>query len=493
MGFVQRGIQLIMDGTGRETECKLDLTADVALTHIPGWTLERRGTVQLRTIYWDTDDRRLARASHALRHRTTDGSAPHWTLKTTRAQQANLAVRDEHDEPGEVRRLPPRLLQALRAVLGDAGLQRIATIDVQRSITMLQRDGATIEMAEDRVTSSLGRRRGPSFDEVELELVRGRSADLADAHDALVALGASPSPWTSKLRRVLDDDAPPATPPTTVAQLVGSAIERALARLLRHDPALRLAPDDEAVHQARVATRRLRSDLRSMRPFLDPDVAVPLDAELSWLAGLLGAVRDLDVLALGFRHRRAAVDGDDEAWDELLNLVQAERAPHLSLVQQALDEARYLGLIEQLRALALAPPLSHDADPALDARTAAEVITARAWRRLQRGVRQLPHRPQDDDLHDVRKRSKQARYAYELVADISRRRVVRRIGPIEELQEVLGTLQDTVVARSWLDEHADQMSPSAAYLAGRLRTTNEHDAVALRAAFPDAWRTARRS
>jgi CHAD domain-containing protein len=93
----------------------------------------------------------------------------------------------------------------------------------------------------------------------------------------------------------------------------------------------------------------------------------------------------------------------------------------------------------------------------------------------------------------VRKRSKQARYAYELVAGVARRRVSKRIPAIEALQEVLGALQDTVVARSWLDEHADRLSPSAAYLAGRLRSANEYDARALRAAVPDAWRAARRS
>jgi inorganic triphosphatase YgiF len=189
-----------MDGTGRETECKLDLAAGAALTDIPGWTTEHGGTVQLRTVYWDTADRRLGRVGHALRHRTTDGGSPHWNLKTTRQQHANLAVRDEHDEPGGIGRRPPRLMHALQAVVGEAPLMRIATIDVQRAITMLHRGDATIEMAEDRVDSTLGRRRGPSFHELELELVRGTETDLASAHDALLSLGATPSAWTSKLR-----------------------------------------------------------------------------------------------------------------------------------------------------------------------------------------------------------------------------------------------------------------------------------------------------
>ena len=40
-------------------------------------------------------------------------------------------------------------------------------------------------------------------------------------------------------------------------------------RLIANDPGVRLGKDPESVHQARVATRRLRSDLRTFRPILD--------------------------------------------------------------------------------------------------------------------------------------------------------------------------------------------------------------------------------
>ena len=54
------------------------------------------------------------------------------------------------------------------------------------------------------------------------------------------------------------------------------------------------APD--AVHKARVATRRLRSALRTFRRLLDRDVTDPLRDEVRWLATALGAPRDAEVM-----------------------------------------------------------------------------------------------------------------------------------------------------------------------------------------------------
>src|SRR4029077_17095437 len=82
----------------------------------------------------------------------------------------------------------------------------------------------------------------------------------------------------------------------TVADLVRAAILRSLRQLVAYDPAIRLSDDPESVHKARVATRRLRSDLRTFRPVLEREWSEPLRAELQWLGRALGKVRDADVL-----------------------------------------------------------------------------------------------------------------------------------------------------------------------------------------------------
>ena len=64
---------------------------------------------------------------------------------------------------------------------------------------------------------------------------------------------------------------------------------------------MRRGGDPEDVHQARVATRRLRSDLRTFGDFVYEEWATSLRAELRWLGAELGEVRDAEVLLARLR------------------------------------------------------------------------------------------------------------------------------------------------------------------------------------------------
>src|SRR5690606_30776478 len=66
-------------------------------------------------------------------------------------------------------------------------------------------------------------------------------------------------------------------------------------RMLRQESGARQGDDPEAVHDMRVATRRLRAALRVFGPYYDPGVIHPLDRGLRRAGRALGAVRDLDV------------------------------------------------------------------------------------------------------------------------------------------------------------------------------------------------------
>ena len=84
-------------------------------------------------------------------------------------------------------------------------------------------------------------------------------------------------------------------PSSTVEEVVRSTIATSTRRLMRHDAVVRLGVDP-GVHQARVATRRIRSDLRTFRSLLEPRWRDELRGELGWLGRELGGVRDCDVL-----------------------------------------------------------------------------------------------------------------------------------------------------------------------------------------------------
>ena len=62
-----------------------------------------------------------------------------------------------------------------------------------------------------------------------------------------------------------------------------AAIASAVTRLLAHDVGARMGDHPEDVHQARVATRRLRSDLRTFRAYADAEWVSEIRDELRWL------------------------------------------------------------------------------------------------------------------------------------------------------------------------------------------------------------------
>src|SRR5215212_8635687 len=87
------------------------------------------------------------------------------------------------------------------------------------------------------------------------------------------------------------------------------AVRRYRGEIIAYEPAVKLGTDTGAVHMQRVATRRLRSLLRSSGPLSsDPERAQRLSEELRRLARALGKVRDHDVLIAYLLEELATLD-----------------------------------------------------------------------------------------------------------------------------------------------------------------------------------------
>ena len=151
-----------------------------------------------------------------------------------------------------------------------------------------------------------------SFRELEVELVEGDEKGLAKLGKALRAAGAEEGDGRPKLFQALDLEAPAErTAPGRKAspgEHLQAMLEAQYRAVVAHDPGTRLGRDPEELHQMRVATRRLRAFLRAGRPLLDVDWAESLRLELRWLGGVLGPVRDLDVLVDHLRDDAHALD-----------------------------------------------------------------------------------------------------------------------------------------------------------------------------------------
>ena len=246
------------------------------------------------------------------------------------------------------------------------------------------------------------------------------------------------------------------------------AIAGGLCRLLAHEPGVRRGDDPEDVHQARVATRRLRSDLKTFAAAFSGDVAGLRD-ELAWLGGHLGAVRDADVLL----ERRAAAG----APDAVTAVLGAERDAARAELVAALDSARYRTLVGGLRGV--------EADDVSD-RVLTKVVRRR-WKQLKDAHSALGSHPEDDALHELRIRAKRVRYAAEASSPVLGKPVARLAKALARLQDALGGLQDAAVAEAWLTRTAQSAPSDVAFACGVLVARERDAREVARRAWPDAW------
>ena len=282
---------------------------------------------------------------------------------------------------------------------------------------------------------------------------------------------------------------PTSTPSAGAA--VRDALDSSVARLIAHEPGVRKGEDPEAVHQARVATRRLRSDLRTFRDLLDAEWARGLRDELAWLAGALGAVRDADVLLDRLRGTAARVpDSDRRVADGVLIGLEVDRDAARAVLLEVLDSRRYHELIERLQEAARAPALTPAAAaPAADTLPG---LVRKPWRKLADAVDALDDPATDVALHDVRKRAKRVRYAAEAAAPVSGKRARRFAKALANVQDVLGEHHDAVVAEQWLRDALDAATPRQTFVIGQLAALERAAADESRSGWPQAWKAASR-
>ena len=128
-----------------------------------------------------------------------------------------------------------------------------------------------------------------------------------------------------------------------------------VAEIERTDPLIRSSDDPDAVHDFRVAVRRMRSVLKSTRALFDEDWLQALREELRWVGGELAAARDLDVLLA----RLGEETGPEEA--PVLKLLETERRRAWKRARAALSGERYLKLLDRLSAAVESPPATRGA------------------------------------------------------------------------------------------------------------------------------------
>jgi CHAD domain-containing protein len=312
-------------------------------------------------------------------------------------------------------------------------------------------------LAQDEVTAETDGVR-QRWTELEVELVDGDAKLLKAIEKRLRKAGATPAAGPSKLARALGDRLGDRTDRqgADVGKLapVIDYVRAQRDTIVAQDPAVRHG-DAEAIHKMRVATRRLRSTLKTFRDLWGRERVQPLREELKWLGERLGGVRDPQVQS----GRLSAAANDDDA--DLAGIGSRLRS-HLgeqldqgrAELDTALNDGRYLRLLDALDALVeTAPQAVGERHIRKRARQALEA----ADRLLEESDR-APDR--DHQLHEARKAYKRARYAVEVFVPSVGEPAKQLATSLTELQDVLGVHQDSFVARELLRDLAGRAHES---------------------------------
>jgi CHAD domain-containing protein len=452
----------------------------------------------LLAVYYDTPDLRLARWDVTVRHRTGDGTG--WQVKLPEGDDGPALVRRELTFDGPATTVPEGVTSLVLAYARQTPLAPVARIrTVRTGVDLLDREGSVVaEVVDDEVSVLHGGRVGTRFREVEVELGERAPAGLLDAVvTRLQAAGAGTPDSTPKVIRALGARAmePPEVAPAALgkhpsaADLLGHAVARSVARIMRHDPGVRIGDDPEDVHQARVGTRRLRSDLRTFAPLVDDEWRSSLDDELRWLARDLGAVRDADVLFERLRRQAATLpEPDTIGLAPLFRRLAKERDDCRAQLLETLHGPRYVTLVERLVEASHAPRVRKAARA--EAVDAVPPLVARPYGKLRKAVKALPDDPAPEQLHRIRILAKRARYASEAAEPVCGKVASSLAAALADVQGVLGDHHDAVVAETWLRSALEGADAATSLAAGELIGEQIAEAAACAERWPKAWKKA---
>jgi CHAD domain-containing protein len=461
----------------REIEVKLAVEGAL---EFPDFTSDGHGIVEvreldsvtLRATYHDTDGLRLAHSGITLRWRSGDDLGSAWTLKLP-VEESDATERREIRFEGGARSAPAEARSLLTAYLRNQTLAPVARLRTVRKRWLLMGEQEQ-ELAEIEIE-------GRSLDRVGVER-------LAEVFRDAGAVPAAPSPKLARAIGIVPGAASERERldlrPTDRAGLaVQAALNSGWQRLISNDPATRLG-EVEPLHQMRVATRRLRSDLRTFKSMLDQEWTEEMRAELKWLGELLGAVRDTDVLSERFRSSSPDLE---QSLGPIHKALARQRDRDFSHLSEALAAPRYIELLERLDEARSRPPLTVEAQRFCS--EALPPMVLRAWKKARKKVASLDSDPSNEDLHRVRILTKRARYAAEAVADpLEDRRVVKFANRAADVQDALGELQDAVMAQVTIERLvARERSPGVALAAGRLLERELAAAAEARIAWAKPW------
>jgi CHAD domain-containing protein len=491
-------------------------------------------TTQLEDRYVDTADGALARAGFAVRLRKTGGSTLVSVKSLRHTDGPGGSVRREDLEGPADRVAPPSDWPAsdARALVlehaGDAPLLERVTIRQLRRKRQLRSATTRVELSLDEVDVVARGRIVDRFIELEAELTRGDETELTALGAALADEPTLVPARTSKLEAGLaaldgiatsdGDAADPAsagalgasgpsvprlvvgpTPGVTgddhIAEAGRKVMRYHLARMLDREDGTRSGIDPVDVHKMRVATRRQRAAWRIFGSSFRPGRTRRYRDGLRDIARRLGAVRDLDVqLEAADAYRADLPVTEQRAIEPLLAAWRVHRDDARVLLLRELDSPGYRRFIDdyvdfvRTEGAAVAPvaaTLPHHVRDTAPSRIWSAYEQVRSYEPVLRWA-------DVETLHELRIAGKWLRYSIEFVRESLGPGADPIIARVTALQDHLGLLNDADVtasmARTFLVEHAAELSQPESAAIGRYLVDREREVARLRRSVGVPWR-----
>lgn len=312
-------------------------TSLAELRQIAGFPVEDGETCIIFDTYQDTSKHDLLAAGYACRRRRENDNT-YLTLKGRRTASPVLGAihrRTELEIPiTEGVRLYPdqwpesQLRDLVLTVVQERELVDILDIEQMRRVRyLMSAHGDRIaEMSLDDVKVH-SKDKTHTFTELEIEVLKAGSETALEqiiAH-MLELKGLTFQP-VSKFERGLafatfsasrKIPSPEIHTDDTLTQMAHAVLRPLFLKLLLHEQATYLGHEPEALHDMRVATRRMRTFLRVMAPYVDIQALEPVIKGLRQTARVLGAVRDMDV----FREKATRYQAEAGLPDDALSLL----------------------------------------------------------------------------------------------------------------------------------------------------------------------------
>lgn len=444
----------------------------------------------LDAIYYDTENLDLAANKITLRRRS-GGHDAGWHLKRPSRgagrRELQVPLNTSRDQgPDGVIHVPDVLLEQIRVHTRGRALRPIGAISTHRELSELHgEDGQILAIfCNDTVTaqSLLPDGHAQAWTEWELELVDGDEKLLRKADKFLRSAGAETASSASKLARTIGPTPIRGMPslgrePTAI-DLVTTAIAQHLRHLTEQDPRVR-AHEHDAVHQMRVATRRIRSVIAAYPTVLAGPRTEAVADELKLLAAILGNARDAEVQAARGERLLAGENASAAVTAALVGDQRHREQLAINRILSSLDNPRYFELLDEIERLVIVPERGPDADR--KARAAMRDAVDECERKLRKASKRLRSIDDNDtadrqaQLHRIRKQAKQLRYSADpgsLLSPPIKAATARRA---KAIQERLGDYNDAAISRAHIARAAGdpRISAADAFTLGRLDAKEE--------------------